>query len=132
MSDVGLAEANEKSWLDQKVTEGGANLSAGTRQLLCVSRALLRQSKIILLDEASANVDTATDKQLQSMLRSHCFKESTVLVVAHRLETIMDADRIAVLDGGKLIEFDTPAALLASADSQFAGLAEQMRKNQRG
>ena len=126
---VGLATHRDRSWLGLKVTERGENLSAGTRQLICVGRALLRQSSIILMDEASANVDSATDAMLQQMMRT-CFAEATVVVVAHRVNTILDCDRIAVLSGGRLVECDTPGNLLADKDSEFKKLVEQMRKDQ--
>ena len=81
------------------------------------------------MDEASANVDSATDAMLQQMMRT-CFAEATVVVVAHRVNTILDCDRIAVLSGGRLVECDTPGNLLADKDSEFKKLVEQMRKDQ--
>merc|ERR1712166_825114 len=113
-----------REWLEHQVTERGENLSVGTRQLLCVGRALLRQSRIILMDEASANVDSATDQMLQRMMRS-CFADATVVVVAHRVNTILDCDRIAVLAEGRLAECDTPEKLMANPQSEFARLVEQ-------
>ena len=112
------------------MSERGENLSVGTRQLICVGRALLRQSSIILMDEASANVDSATDQMLQQMMRT-CFADATVVVVAHRVNTILDCDRIAVLKDGRVSECDTPAKLMGDPTSEFAGLVEQMRKDQR-
>uniref|UniRef100_UPI00398F0E09 ATP-binding cassette sub-family C member 2 n=1 Tax=Pristiophorus japonicus TaxID=55135 RepID=UPI00398F0E09 len=97
--------------LQHKVSEGGENLSVGQRQLLCLARALLRKSKILILDEATAAVDLETDNLIQSTIRTE-FTDCTVLIIAHRLHTIMDSTRVMVLDAGRLIEFDTPSALL--------------------
>ena len=98
--------------LDEAVASGGENFSAGQRALLCVARAILRKSKIIVLDEATASVDQLTDQALQRMIRKE-FKEMTVLSIAHRLDTILDSDKIAVLDAGELVEFGSPQELLA-------------------
>ena len=97
--------------LEHMVSEGGTNFSVGQRQLLCMARALLLDPKILLLDEATAQVDQMNDSMLQRMIRT-CFAEKTVLTIAHRLETIMDSDRVMVLDDGHLKEFDSPANLL--------------------
>ena len=97
--------------LDFLVMEGGSNFSVGQRQLLCMGRALLLDPKILLLDEATAQIDQMTDALLQTMIRDK-FAQKTVLTIAHRLETIMDSDRILVLDDGKIAQFDTPSALL--------------------
>ncbi|XP_062927402.1 canalicular multispecific organic anion transporter 1 isoform X1 [Mobula hypostoma] len=99
--------------LQHGVSEGGENLSVGQRQLLCLARALLRKSKILILDEATAAVDLETDELIQSTIRSQ-FADCTILIIAHRLFTIMDCTRVMVLDTGRIIEFDTPAALLES------------------
>jgi ABC-type multidrug transport system fused ATPase/permease subunit len=101
--------------LDQKLMECGVNLSAGERQLLCLARALLQKSKIIVMDEATANVDYKTDSLIQETIRTK-LKECTVITIAHRLNTIMDYDKILVLENGRLVEFDTPQNLLAKAN----------------
>uniref|UniRef100_A0A7E4VBL5 Multidrug resistance-associated protein 1 n=1 Tax=Panagrellus redivivus TaxID=6233 RepID=A0A7E4VBL5_PANRE len=107
--------------LDHEITEGGDNISVGQRQLVCLARALLRKSKVLVLDEATAAVDMNTDALIQKTIRDE-FKDSTVLTIAHRLHTIMDYDRIIVLDQGKIKEFDSPQTLLADKRSIFAGM----------
>ena len=109
--------------LDYVIAENGENLSVGQRQLICLARALLRQTKILVLDEATASVDLETDSLIQTTIRKE-FVESTILTIAHRLHTIMDYDRILVLDQGRLVEFDSPKALLENSNSQFYSLAK--------
>ncbi|KAG0044863.1 hypothetical protein BGZ83_009850 [Gryganskiella cystojenkinii] len=99
------------SSLDNPVSEGGSNFSQGQRQLLCMARALLRNSKIIVMDEATASVDFATDKAIQSAIQQE-FENSTVICIAHRLNTIILYDKVLVLDHGEVLEYDTPANLL--------------------
>ncbi|KFM09118.1 Multidrug resistance-associated protein 6, partial [Aptenodytes forsteri] len=98
--------------LEYKCTDQGENLSTGQKQLLCLARALLRKAKILILDEATAAVDLETDLQIQSTLRAQ-FKDSTVLTIAHRINTVMDCDRILVLENGRIAEFDTLEHLIA-------------------
>ena len=107
--------------LDHEVTEGGANFSAGQRQLICLARAILKKSKVLILDEATASVDPETDDMIQSTIRKE-FQNSTVLTIAHRLNTIMDSDKIVVLDKGKVIEVDSPMVLLKDKNSMFRSM----------
>ena len=103
-------------------------LSHGQQQLFCLSRAILRghSSRVLVLDEATSNVDLETDRVIQKVIREE-FAKHTILTVAHRLETIMDADRVAVLDGGRLIEYGEPRMLLAQEGSAFAALNASSR-----
>ncbi|KAI6037805.1 P-loop containing nucleoside triphosphate hydrolase protein [Pisolithus marmoratus] len=105
--------------LDSPVQEGGASLSAGQRQLLCFARALLSKSKILVLDEATSAVDLDTDSEIQNIIRGPTFKDVTILTIAHRLNTIIDYDRILVLAEGSVTEFDSPTTLLADKSSHF-------------
>uniref|UniRef100_A0A674NHV4 Multidrug resistance-associated protein 1 n=1 Tax=Takifugu rubripes TaxID=31033 RepID=A0A674NHV4_TAKRU len=98
--------------LNHECSEGGENLSVGQRQLLCLARALLRKTKVLVLDEATAAVDMETDNLIQTTIRSQ-FEDCTVLTIAHRLNTIMDYSRVLVLDKGELIEFASPSNLIA-------------------
>ncbi|KAI9887687.1 MAG: hypothetical protein M1823_000551 [Watsoniomyces obsoletus] len=104
--------SNMEGRLDAVVQEGGSNLSQGQRQLISLARALLTPSNILVLDEATAAVDVETDALLQATLRSDVFQQRTIITIAHRINTIVDSDRILVLDHGTVAEFDTPAALV--------------------
>ncbi|CAF0847568.1 unnamed protein product, partial [Didymodactylos carnosus] len=110
-----------KDGLSYQLTEGGENLSAGEKQLLCIARALLRKSKIFVLDEATAAVDMETDRLIQETIRT-AFKNCTVLTIAHRLHTILDSTRILVLSNGCLQEYDKPDKLASNPKSQFSKL----------
>ncbi|XP_055852928.1 multidrug resistance-associated protein 1 isoform X4 [Episyrphus balteatus] len=109
--------------LNHEISEGGENLSVGQRQLVCLARALLRKTKVLVLDEATAAVDLETDDLIQKTIRSE-FKDCTVLTIAHRLNTILDSDKVIVLDRGEIIEFDSPASLLEDKNSAFHSMAK--------
>ncbi|XP_049519230.1 ATP-binding cassette sub-family C member 3-like [Dermacentor silvarum] len=108
--------------LQMETADGGTNLSVGQRQLVCLARALLRRSKILLLDEATSQMDGDTDKLIQRTLRE-AFKKCTVLAIAHRIHTVLDYDRILVLEDGRVKEYGTPAALFSDCNSAFSKMA---------
>lgn len=109
--------------LQHEVVEGGENLSVGQRQLVCLARALLRKTKVLVLDEATAAVDLETDDLIQRTIRTE-FEGSTVITIAHRLNTILDYDRILVLKEGKVVEFDTPNVLIEKEGSLFKSMCQ--------
>ncbi|EJD51853.1 ATP-binding cassette transporter [Auricularia subglabra TFB-10046 SS5] len=110
--------------LDTPISSGGGNLSLGQRQILALARAITRRSKILILDEATAAVDYATDTAIQESIR-HELKDVTLITVAHRLRTIMDADKIMVLDAGRLVEFDSPRNLLKKKGGLLRSLVDE-------
>jgi ATP-binding cassette subfamily C (CFTR/MRP) protein 1 len=110
--------------LDIDIAEQGGNLSSGQRQLLCMARALLRSSRILILDEATSSIDTATDKIIQKTINT-AFKSSTVLTIAHRLHTIINSDMVLVLDSGRVAEYDAPQRLLQQTNGAFARLVSE-------
>ncbi|ODQ80199.1 hypothetical protein BABINDRAFT_161174 [Babjeviella inositovora NRRL Y-12698] len=119
-----MEQDGEGSGLHVKLSEGGSNLSVGQRQLMCLARALLIPSAILVLDEATAAVDVETDRLIQETIRD-AFKDRTILTIAHRLNTILDSDRIIVLEKGEVAEFDTPANLLKKKESLFYALCKE-------
>lgn len=110
--------------LDDDVLNGGRNLSAGQRALFCLARTILRKNKILILDEATANLDITTDFLLQKMIRKH-FSHCTVLTIAHRLHTIMDSTRVLVMDAGQIVEFDHAHCLLQNANGFLTKLVNE-------
>ncbi len=103
--------SNNPAGLDQLVAESGSNFSAGQCQLICVARAILKQSKILMIDEATANVDQMTDSLIQNVIAEK-FQNRTILTIAHRLNTVAKADRIVVLHQGAIVDFDRPENIL--------------------
>lgn len=104
------------------VAESGSNLSQGQRQLLCLARALLKCPRVLLMDEATASIDYATDAKIQDTLRE--LKGSTIITIAHRLQTIVDYDKVLVLDKGAVVEYDAPWELLKRENGLFKGMCE--------
>ena len=104
------------------VSEGGTNFSVGERQLFCLARSILKQSKIVMLDEATSNVDSETDGNIQKIIHSK-FNHCSVLTIAHRLCTVMNYDRILVMDNGRVTDFDTPHNLMKQSTGIFKQLA---------
>ena len=99
---------NHPDGLHLLVAESGTNLSAGERQLICVARAILKKSHILLIDEATANVDHATDRMIQEVIADK-FRDRTILTIAHRLNTVVNSDRILMLQHGEVVHFDVPS-----------------------
>ncbi|KAG9390419.1 ABC transporter [Carpediemonas membranifera] len=124
LNSVMLEKYADKEGLAHQVIQGGSNLSVGERQLVCLARALLQQSRIILIDEATASVDFATDEILQRTLRTSTVG-ATAIVVAHRLETIADSDLIMLIDDGKLAECGQPKTLLEDDTGKFTSLVKR-------
>ncbi|KAI8898763.1 P-loop containing nucleoside triphosphate hydrolase protein [Globomyces pollinis-pini] len=110
--------------LNLEIVQGGENFSCGQRQLVCLARALVRKTKILIMDEATAAIDVETDAIIQRTIRTE-MKECTILTIAHRINTVMDSDRIIVMDMGRVTEFDTPKRLLDNKSSLFYGLAKE-------
>lgn len=110
--------------LFSKVAEGGSNFSIGEKQLVCLARAVLRENKIILMDEATSNVDLETDQLIQTTMREK-FADCTVLTIAHRLSTVIDYDRILVMDAGECVEYATPYELLIKENGYFYKMVKQ-------
>jgi ATP-binding cassette, subfamily C (CFTR/MRP), member 1 len=115
--------------LDQKIDDGGKNLSSGEKQLICILRAILRKNKIVLMDEATANIDIKTEQIIQKLIQEE-FAESTVLTIAHRLNTIINSDKVLVLDKGMVKEYEEPSLLLEDADSMFYSYANELKKKE--
>ena len=126
LEEVGLKDmiANTDGQLDSKVQEGRLNFSAGQKQLMCLARAIIKKNKIIILDEATANIDPHTDVLLQETI-SRVFKDCTILTIAHTLKSVLNSDKVMVVSGGEIIEFDAPETLLKDTNSNFYYLVTQ-------
>ncbi|KAJ7501621.1 hypothetical protein B0H11DRAFT_2275231 [Mycena galericulata] len=114
-----------KLTLDSQISSGGGNLSVGQRQILTLARAIVRGSKLLILDEATSAIDYRTDSIIQSSLRNELPRDTTLLTVAHRLQTIMDADKIMVLDAGRIVEFGRPKELLQNKAGMLRALVDE-------
>ncbi len=120
----------ESGGLDSPISEGGNNLSQGQRQLICLARALLRKSKILVMDEATSSVDATTDQEVQATIRREFVQKGvSVITVAHRLDTVLGYDKIAVLGDGKLLEYGRPSDLLKIRNGELRQLVEADRRN---
>jgi ABC-type multidrug transport system fused ATPase/permease subunit len=124
LREIGMAGRVQ---LSSAVTENGECFSVGERQLLCLARAMVRDTRIILLDEATANVDAGSDQIMQQVIRKH-FATCTTITIAHRLDTIMDSDRILLLDRGTVAEFASPEELLRNPASLFYSMVQLHRQ----
>ncbi len=110
-----------KDGLNQMIIENGNNLSVGEKQLICITRAILRKTKIIVLDEATASIDYKTEEIIKKAL-DEILNKSTMIIIAHRIKTVLNADKILVLENGEIKEFDTPKNLLNNKHSIFFDL----------
>ncbi|PBK69165.1 hypothetical protein ARMSODRAFT_1019154 [Armillaria solidipes] len=111
--------------LDSAISSGGSNLSVGQRQIIALARAIVRGSKLLILDEATSAIDYKTDTVIQSSLRNELKGDVTLITVAHRLQTIMDADRILVLDAGNIVEYDSPSVLLKKENGRLRAMVDE-------
>ncbi|KAI4353106.1 hypothetical protein L6164_002080 [Bauhinia variegata] len=125
-----LVRAKEEK-LDSSVVENGENWSVGQRQLFCLGRALLKRSSILVLDEATASVDSATDGMIQKIIRQE-FENRTVVTIAHRIHTVIDSDMVLVLSDGRIAEYDSPSKLLEREDSFFSKLIKEYSRRSHG
>ncbi|KAL3283459.1 hypothetical protein HHI36_006603 [Cryptolaemus montrouzieri] len=110
--------------LSAKVRDRGTNYSIGQRQLICLARAIIRRNKIVILDEATANVDSETDVAIQKTMKKQ-FSDCTVLTVAHRLSTVINSDKILVIDAGELVEIGHPYVLMNNTGGKFYSMVAQ-------
>ncbi|KAM4788288.1 ATP-binding cassette sub-family C member 4 isoform 1-T1 [Cyanocitta cristata] len=131
LEEVQLKEVVEDlpNKMETQLAESGSNFSVGQRQLVCLARAVLKKNRILIIDEATANVDPRTDELIQKTIRE-TFAHCTVLTIAHRLNTIIDSDRIMVLDAGRLKEYGEPYILLQEQDSLFYKMVQQVGKTE--
>ena len=118
--------ANHPQGMQQQIAEGGDNMSIGEKQLICIARAILRRSKIVILDESTANVDYHNEEVIQKVI-NEVFDKSTVITIAHRIKTVINCDRVIVLDNGEVVEFDSPKELVKSKKGVFYDM--YMRSN---
>eukprot|EP00350_Pseudokeronopsis_sp_OXSARD2_P010218 CAMPEP_0170555632 /NCGR_PEP_ID=MMETSP0211-20121228/13510_1 /TAXON_ID=311385 /ORGANISM="Pseudokeronopsis sp., Strain OXSARD2" /LENGTH=279 /DNA_ID=CAMNT_0010865583 /DNA_START=3167 /DNA_END=4003 /DNA_ORIENTATION=+ len=121
----GLLE-RDGNGLEFSVSENGNNLSSGEKQLICICRAILRKNKVVILDEATSNIDIVTEQKIQQLIQEE-FKDSTVITIAHRINTIIKSDRVLVLSYGEMAEYDDPQVLLRNPNSFFSELISELK-----
>lgn len=117
-TQIGNEDMTEQQRLQFEITDGGSNFSLGQRQLICMSRSILRKSRVLIMDEATASIDEATDHVIQTMIQQE-FSNTTVLTIAHRINTIINYDKLMILDQGNIVQFDTPYNLLMDKTGYF-------------
>jgi len=127
VKEAGLDVLLKSESLDLKFTDGGTGMSAGERQLICICRAILRKNKVVVLDEATSNIDVVTEAATQKLIEKS-FSDSTVFTIAHRINTIIKSDKVMVLDKGAIVEFDSPERLKEDEKSMFNRLVREMFK----
>ena len=124
-----INKPDEEKGLNMLITGDGGNISIGERQLICITRAILRKSKIIVMDEATASIDVNTENIIQKAIKN-ILNDSTILTIAHRIKTVLNSDRILVLDNGEIKEFDTPKNLLENKNSMFYDFYNNISKSE--
>lgn len=112
--------------LEMTIDDNGNNFSAGQKQLVCLARAALGKFKIVILDEATANMDSVTDKMLHKVIEE-IFLDCTILTVAHRLHSVIDCDKVLVMNKGEMVEFDSPKVLIKDKSSAFHKMCEESK-----
>lgn len=121
-------EKKKDDLLDFAIEGGGGNLSSGEKALVCICRAILRKSKVVILDEATATVDLKTEQSIQRLIDLK-FEGATMLVIAHRLQTIINSDKVLLIGAGKKREFGNPQKLIKTENSLFKKLVDKMQKS---
>ena len=126
MEEANISSLAKGKGLEFQIEENGNNLSSGEKQLICIIRAIIRMNKVVILDEATSNIDVVTEQKIQELVKRE-FSACTMITIAHRLNTIMESDKVLVLSFGKVAEFDSPENLLKDENSHFASLVNQIK-----
>ena len=129
-ANLGKMIEEDKEGINMQISEGGSNLSSGQKQLICLCRAALKRNQIVILDEATSNIDVITEQHVQQLIHSE-FKDCTMITIAHRLNTIMSSDKILVMDQGQVAEFDSPEVLKKNEKSEFRRLLKSIEKKEK-
>ena len=129
LREVGFtADELEEKGLDYQISTGGSNLSLGQKQLLSFIRILIEPHKLMVLDEATANIDIKTERLMQEAVHND-FKDNTMFIIAHRIQTVLNCDKICVMDAGRIIEFGPPKELLLNEESKFTEIFRKLQEN---